>query len=411
MDTKIFLMLLAATHLFACGAEMPSMPGGERERNSGDQENKVQEVVEPPLPYYERAMTAEFELIFGKSIVEDRHQLIFVNFNGGHVRQGYGGGASFLLCKDEVEVPGSGLGQEDIDDATFYVRNYFEQTYPGVTIAFKEPSGGSYTTVYVTSNYGVLGCGQADIKFHAPFDEQNLAYDDVAFVFAEKSKDLDDLVSQIETAAERTLGVKGQNPVIELGITPREKLKGLSNIHSMSRLLWELEEKDVMDISHLNGELEATVLGGLKHLNGFDRILTVTSRATSEPDQSSESNSGNSGSSGTGGLIGWLGDLLGIGGVGNNNGSGNGSGDQGSDSNDKGLESQIPRLDQLIEAENPESLSKMVANVRGHAVFVTEEYDDQTRQSLRSLLVVGYSQAFQSYMDLGINSKEYPSDP
>jgi hypothetical protein len=420
------LMLVLA--LTACGSG--SLPTSKGNRSSGDQSNPPTESVNPPVAYYESAMATEFDLLFGATKAVDRKQTLYFNLDGGEVVKGFTAGKSFLICADTVQIPKADLGKDDRKDVEFYVKNYFEQSYPELVVTFAQPSAGPYTTIFVTSHYGALGCPAADIKFHAPFDKENISYGDVAFAFKDAADDLNDLVTQIETAAERTLGIEGQNQLVGGGVTPQEKLKALDEIHSMSRLLLELQDKDVLDIAPLHAELDATVPGGRKHLTGFDRIITVTVGVSEN-----QGNSGNNNNNG-GGLVSWLGGLLSGAAAGASNGNaagvisavailagrpeiaiaatvlgpllgaavnntggaaaGNGGGSGGDEAQpEKAL---IPRYDSVLTIEGQATLAAMLDDLRGHAQFVNQEYEGKIAQSLHSLLVVAYSQAFREHI-------------
>lgn len=189
-----------------------------------------------------------------------------------------------------------------------------------------------------------------------------------------------------------------------VGVAEDGELPALSEFETMSRLLWNVDDTNVLDISPLQREIDELIPAGVSTA-GFDRILTASLGAV-------QSNSGSSGSSGGGGILDSLVGLFSsvdpdtVAAVATMAGhpeiaiaaqvimpmlSGDGPAD-GSESDD---ENYLPDYASVMDLNSLRSMKSLIETLRGHARYINDNYTGDTAESLRALLVIAYSQAFR----------------
>jgi hypothetical protein len=223
-------------------------------------------------------------------------------------------------------------------------------------------------------------------------------------------------VTQIELAIEAMIGLEAATSMA----VAEEEIPGAKEINSMSRLLWEVDQAQVVDIKPIMTDLNELIPGGARYIDGFDRIITVTMGVGSK---SSSSGSGTTGSSSAGGgLFSWMDSILGtvatpqtadlIGAVAVMSGHpeiaiatqilgpvllGGKATDTpakaGGDS--KAKESRLPDYASFISVKQQVGIAKLLESMKKHHTYVNENYEDDTAEALEAMLVVAFSQSYR----------------
>ncbi len=201
-----FILCLGLTGSFmlsSCGSEPASRLGSDDAAGVHGRDK----IVEPPKAYYASLLAERMQLAQSGAFFAPQQQVLFVNFAGASVKQGYSKTQSFLPCKDSVSIPASGLSLPDQEAVLNKVAEYFSNAGVNLKVTPQLPTSGDFTTVHVGGSYANLGCpGGASVAGIAPFDVANANPNDIAFVFM-GSRDLETIAQTIAHEAAHSFGL------------------------------------------------------------------------------------------------------------------------------------------------------------------------------------------------------------
>ena len=315
----------------------------------------------PPIDYYNLAMNQTLSEIssgapkpssnrsYGLNTVMPANQnaLLWLNFGGATVAQGFEPGQTFLSCAATVTIPPAQLSAGEKGVILNRVQGLFDASGVNLTVIAQKPVGGSYTTVHIGGRYRDLGCGDKQVRSAGPFDVFNINANDTVFAFSDGVSDFDLFGNEIAHQVGHSYGLAHvEDPeavmhpqvssatlgfgraVITGGtriqdspamlaralsqsntdaIPGLEKLPpglanlpGISRIATIAKLFASLDSKDVLDITTFIPALQAAlppILAGQlpSGLPGLDRVITIISLAN----QAGQSNDSTANTSGT----------------------------------------------------------------------------------------------------------------
>lgn len=199
-------LLLAVVAVVGCGDVVLST----RELPELTQGNFLVEVV-PPVDYYRQGLVSRFHNIERQ---EDNSRQFFINFRGGEVTQGVESGQSFLPCQQRATVPVSRFDHEAQMIVVGALADFFAKykLSKDLQVVIDRPQLDSYSTVHVGGSYRkVLGCNdEKNVLGHAPTDDGDINPIDVGFVF-DKHGDGDLLLRAIVHVIGRMSGLATTN--------------------------------------------------------------------------------------------------------------------------------------------------------------------------------------------------------
>lgn len=198
------LSLISLAVLTSCG----SQPTSTSRLSSDAQPSQGRDrLVTPPKEYYDALMTERLQLAGSGALAKQADQVLWVNFSGATVKQGYTRGTSFLPCVDSVTIPPSGLTSADQQAILNKVGEFFSNAGVKVAITFDQPASGDFTTMHVGGSYSKLGCsGGSNVAGIAPFDEGNANPNDIGFAFT-NTQDVKELAETIAHEAGHSFGL------------------------------------------------------------------------------------------------------------------------------------------------------------------------------------------------------------
>ena len=149
--------------------------------------------VVPPAGYYDQQLANQFfsldsDSAFAESEVD---QVLYLDFDGATVEQGFGTGESFIPCQSESTIQDSGFSDAQIDDMIERVQGYYDHAEALVEVTDIVPDGNDHTTIIIGGSYGDLGCGEfPGVLGVAPLDEDNTNPSDIGFAFTKYEDDV-----------------------------------------------------------------------------------------------------------------------------------------------------------------------------------------------------------------------------
>ena len=189
--------------LAACGADPLSRLGSDDASGVHGRDK----LVEPPKAYYDSLISERMQLAQAGSLSASQAQVLYINFAGSTVRQGYGKSESFLPCKNSVTIPASGLSAAEQETVMSKVAEYFSNAGVKLLITPQTPASGDFTTIHVGGAYSALGCaGGSSIAGIAPFDTANANPNDVGFAFM-NTRDVEAIAETIAHEAGHSFGL------------------------------------------------------------------------------------------------------------------------------------------------------------------------------------------------------------
>ena len=201
--TKTAFIAALASLMFACGAE----PDGHTSGADGRGISGRDKIAIPPRAYYDALLTDRMELASSGALATAIEQVLWINFRGASVEQGYARGQSFLPCNPLTKIPASGLSAREQQSVTTEIAQFYSNAGVRIHLTLEEPTSGDYTTMHVGGSYANLGCpGGASVAGIAPFDTANANPNDVGFVFV-KSKDMHALARTIAHESAHSFGL------------------------------------------------------------------------------------------------------------------------------------------------------------------------------------------------------------
>lgn len=202
---RILLAIGLATSaaISSCGSEPLSRMGS----SDGYGAHGRDKLVEPPKAYYDALFAERMQLAQSGALSSAQAQVLYVNFAGATVQQGYNKAQSFLPCKDSVSIPSSGISVSDQEIILNKVAEYFSNAGANLKVTPVLPTTGDFTTIHVGGSYASLGCpGGGSIAGIAPFDVANANPNDIGFVFM-GSRDLETIAQTIAHEAGHSFGL------------------------------------------------------------------------------------------------------------------------------------------------------------------------------------------------------------
>ena len=192
------------TAITSCGSPTSTSRMGSGDGNGLRGRDKI---MTPPKEYYDSLMSERMQLASTGALATAKEQVLWINFNGATVQQGYTRGTSFLPCKDSVSIPASGIGAADQQIILNKVAEFYSNAGTKVSITFDQPASGDFTTIHVGGNYGTLGCaGGSAVAGIAPFDVSNANPNDIGFVFT-NTRDVEALAETIAHESGHSFGL------------------------------------------------------------------------------------------------------------------------------------------------------------------------------------------------------------
>ncbi len=194
---------MAAITLQSCGANKDDKSNGADASGLSGRDK----IVHPPKQYYDLLLADRMQIASSGGLSQAQEQVLWINFAGATVKQGFDKDQSFLPCADSVRIPSAGLSARDQQSIAQEVAQFYSNAGARLGITLQKPDSGDYTTIHVGGTYADLKCaGGAAAAGIAPFDPGNANPNDVGFVFV-KSKDTKALARAIAHESAHTFGL------------------------------------------------------------------------------------------------------------------------------------------------------------------------------------------------------------
>jgi len=255
-----------------CGApsgNLPSIKGLKSEElkgKPGAPTDKSVTLLQPDNPYYVDQL--HYKMHFAKSGIPENHQLIWLNFEGGMVSLDnftkFG-----LNCPSQSYLAQSSLSMTDIQDIVTYVRAQFDYNVVEITTDFPE-TGTTFSTIHVGGDSTQLKCGdELDASSAIAIkDPYNLFSGDIGVVFEDKPNATKSSISRvISHMIDPEDGAVLQQTQIDVDLMHRMSV--------MARAMDDLRPEDIIDISHLQPQIDAIVPARVGRLPNLDKVITV----------------------------------------------------------------------------------------------------------------------------------------
>jgi Matrixin len=181
----IFGLVALCALVTACGSSH-SGSSGSSDASADAARDKT---VTPPKAYYDALLVERMNLAGSGALATAQTQVLWVNFNGATVKQGYNRGESFIPCSDSVTIRPSGLSKNDQETIIKKLAEYYSNAGVKLSVTYDKPTSGDFTTIHVGGNYSDLGCrGGSSVAGIAPYDVDNANPNDIGFVFLKSNK-------------------------------------------------------------------------------------------------------------------------------------------------------------------------------------------------------------------------------
>ncbi len=178
-------LLAVGTLVTGCGSSQSGSTGS----SDATAQTGRDKTVTPPKAYYDALFKERMNLAGSGGLATPQTQVLWVNFDGATVKQGYDRGESFIPCADSVSIKPSGLSKSEQETIIKKVAEYYSNAGVKLNVAYDKPTFGDFTTIHVGGSYSDLGCsGGSNVAGIAPYDISNANPNDVGFVFLKSKK-------------------------------------------------------------------------------------------------------------------------------------------------------------------------------------------------------------------------------
>ena len=289
---QMLLMTMLLLFVVSCGvddfsARLPSAQG-----SFGGE-------VRPPADYYRALLVARFHQQHDNS-ADVTYNKFFLNFGGGEVSKGFGKNESFLPCNKSAVISPARLSvkaQESIYDE---LADFFNAEDARLDLVLDEPLSGDYSTVHIGGWPHALGCREQAVLGSAPSDRGNVNPTDVGFVFNTEEELMPPAIAHV---IGRMLGLPLQNQAddtimarhidthtpLVLNDQARQTLRnqrsaaarvatddlpGQVFMHAIGSVLDDIDPDEELNIRPIQAELRYIVPEDIK-LPGLGRALTA----------------------------------------------------------------------------------------------------------------------------------------
>ena len=290
------VLLLMIPLLLSCGNDALSLRSPSAYGSFGSE-------TRPPADYYRALLTARFN-----ARPEARQNIspakVFLHFGGAEVVRGFASDESFLPCNERAIVSPTALSiaaQEDVYDE---LAAFFRSEDVELDLVLDEPFSGDYSTLHVGGRYYALGCRGQEVLGAVPSDHGDVNPADIGFVFDRGHEEQDLLTRAIAHAIGRMVGLPVHNredttimgrqlrASTPLVLSEQERqifrarhadifdhllgdeLPGEIFVNAVSTVLAEVDYDEVLDITPLQQQLRVIVPDAVQ-LPDLDRALTA----------------------------------------------------------------------------------------------------------------------------------------
>ena len=231
---RVSTALATLTAISACGQGHKNSPEQQTTLKLG-----AEVVTQPPKAFYDSLFTAKLALLDGSQTVvapaaatsgassgngdlsvsitpavppaivtPPAPGVLWINFGGATVNQGYAKGESFLLCKAKVTIPAAtSLSPADQAQVVNAVQQFYTAAGANLTVTSTQPTSGDYKTVEVGGTLTDLGCPDHGEFGAAPLDVGNANPNDLSFVFLPSGIGTQQLAVNIAHVSAHTFGL------------------------------------------------------------------------------------------------------------------------------------------------------------------------------------------------------------
>ena len=146
----------------------------------------------PPKEYFDAALAdamnhlGEAEM----SLTENVTHVLYLNFDGAQISQGYRNGQSFIACQDSSSIAPASFDASERETIRQQVVAHFSKVGVSLDVTLDEPAKLPYTTMIVGGSYSDIGCVGSGVLGIAPFDQGNVNDSDIGFAFTDGVNEL-----------------------------------------------------------------------------------------------------------------------------------------------------------------------------------------------------------------------------